>query len=90
MQMVYLIEEDNHGNIGIAKDYLSAIDFLVDSDWLDSNFEVYCDAFDDETKSIKKDIGENWKDVIKSWDCETFNQYFEGCFCLYIEEVYGT
>ena len=88
MQTVILIEEDNHGNIGIAKDYLSAIDFLI-NDWLDSKFEVYCGVFD-ETKSIKKDLGENWKNVIKSWDCEKFNQYFEGCFCLYIEEVYGT
>ena len=89
MQMVYLIEEDNHGNIGVAKDYESAIDFLIDTDWLDEGYEVYCGDYD-KTKSIKKDLGENWQDVIKSWGEEKFNQYFEGCFYLNIEELYGT
>ena len=43
MRYVYLIEEENHGMIGVAKDYSSAIDFLVDSDWLDGKFEVWAD-----------------------------------------------
>lgn len=89
MQMVFEICEDGHGNIGLAKNYESVIDFLIDSNWLDEGYEVYCGAYD-ETKTIKKDLGENWQDIIKSWDYEKFNQYFEGCFYLYIEEIYGT
>ena len=89
MQMVYLIEEDNHGQIGIAKDYPSAIDFLVNSDWLDENFEIYNDGFC-HCKSIKDDLGEKWKEKILSWDTETFNNYFEGCLYLTIEGIYGT
>lgn len=88
MKMVCLIEEDNHGNIGIAKDYFSAIDFLIDSDWLDENCELY--EGDGIYKTVKEDLGEKWKEVILSWDTETFNNYFEGCFYLTIEEVYGT
>lgn len=90
MQMIYLIEEDNHGQIGVAKDYSSAIDFLVNSDWLDENFEVWVDNEDYLTQSIKENLGENWKEVILSWDTETFNNYFEGYLYLTIEGVYGT
>ena len=41
MQIIITIQEDNHGLIGIAKNYFSAIDFLIDEDWLDGNFELY-------------------------------------------------
>ena len=88
MQMVYLIEEDNHGNIGIAKDYSSAIDFLIDSDWLDESCELY--EGNGTYKTVEEDLGKEWKEKILSWDTETFNNYFEGCFYLTIEEVYGT
>ena len=88
MQMVYLIEEDNHGNIGVAKDYSSAINFLIDSDWLDGNFELY-DGNYGTTKTILEDLGEDWKNIILSWDTEKFNEYFDCLFYLIIEEVYG-
>lgn len=88
MKMVYLIEEDNHGNIGVAKDYSSAIDFLINNNWLDENYELY--EGDGTYKTIKEDLGEKWKKVILSWDTEIFNNYFEGCFYLTIKGVYGT
>lgn len=92
MQMVITIEEDNHGLIGIAKNYSSAIDFLIDEDWLDGNYELYNANADDDSnvKTVKEDLGEEWKEVILSWDTETFNNYFDCCFYLVIEEVYGT
>lgn len=88
MQYVITIQEDNHGLIGIAKDYPSAIDFLVNENWLDGNYELYKD--DGTYKTVKEDLGEEWKEIILSWDTETFNNYFEGCFYLIIETVYGT
>lgn len=88
MQIVITIQEDNHGLISIAKNYFSAIDFLTDSNWLDENYELY--EGDGTYKTIKEDLGEEWKEKILSWDTETFNNYFEGCFYLTIEEVYGT
>ena len=87
MKSVYLITEDNHGGVGVAKDYPSAINFLVNEGWLDGSTEFY-DMFGD-TKTIVEDLGEEWKDVILSWDIETFNNYFDGCFFLILEEVYG-
>ena len=90
MQMVYLIEEENHGMIGVAKNYSSAIDFLVDSDWLDEKFEVWVDNEDYLTQTIKEKLGENWSEVILAWDTEQFGNFFDGSFYLTIEEVYGT
>ena len=39
MKKVICIHEDNHGLIGIAKDYKSAIDFLVREEWLTDEIE---------------------------------------------------
>ena len=89
MQTVVLIEEDNHGQIGIAKDYPSAIDFLVNQGWLDESFEVWVDNEDCLTQPIKDKLGENWKEIILSWDTEQFDNFFDGSFYLNIKEVYG-
>lgn len=89
MQTVVLIEEENHGMIGVAKDYPSAIDFLVNQGWLDESFEVWVDNEDYLTQTIKDKLGENWKEIILSWDTEQFGNFFDGSFYLNIEEVYG-
>jgi hypothetical protein len=91
MKMVCLIEEDNHGMIGIAKDYPSAIDFLVDSNWLDGKFEVWVDNEISLTQTLEDHLGELWYVAIRDeWDTEQFNNFFNGSFYLTIEGVYGT
>ena len=90
MQTVITIQEDNHGLIGIAKDYSSAIDFLVNKNyWLNEKFEVWVDNEDYLTQSIKDKLGENWKEIVSTWTIEQFNNFFEGSFYLIVEEVYG-
>ena len=89
--MICLIEEENHGMIGVAKDYPSAIDFLVDSDWLDEKFEVWVDNEINLTQTLEDHLGELWYVAIRDeWDTEQFNNFFEGSFYLTIEGVYGT
>ena len=90
MQTVIIIEEDNHGFIGITKDYLSAIDFLINENWLDEKFEVWADESDENftVQSIKDNLGENWKEIMSTWNIEKFNNFFEGSFYLTVEEVY--
>ena len=88
MQTVVAIKEDNHGLIGIAKDYPSAINFLVNENWLDGKFEVWVDNEDYLTQSIKDKLGENWKEIVSTWSIEQFNIFFEGSFYLTVEEVY--
>ena len=90
MQKVVLIREDIHDLIGIAKDYPSAIDFLIKRDWLDESDEVWVDNEDYLSQTIKEHLGENWKEVILSCGLEEFNEFFDGSFYLTIEDVYGT
>lgn len=89
MKTVVLIEEDNHGLIGVAKDYTSAVIFLIKKGWLDENYEVWVDNEDGLTKTIKELLGEEWKEVVFSWSLEKFNEFFDGSFYLNIEKVYG-
>ena len=90
MQTVVLIEEDNHGQIGVAKDYPSAIDFLVNQNWLDDNYEVWVDNEISLTFTIAEHLGEDWQILIRDeWNTEEFNNFFEGSFYLTIEDVYG-
>ena len=91
MQYVITIQENNHGLIGIAKDYPSAIDFLVNEDWLDGNFEVWVDNKINLIQTLEDHLGELWYVAIRDeWNTEQFNIFFEGSFCLTIEKVYGT
>ena len=83
---VVTIEEDNHGQIGIAKTYADAVHFLVNDGWLSALTEIYCG--DEGFKTMIEDLGEDWLAVILDWSMEKFCEYFEGCFYLNSVEVY--
>ena len=83
---VVTIEEDNHGQIGIAKTYEDAVHFLINDGWLSALTEIYCG--DEVYKTVIEDLGENWLAVMLDWSMEKFCEYFEGCFYLSNVEVY--
>ena len=77
MKTVICIHEDNHGLIGVAKDYKSAIDFLIRDEWLDCNLKLI-------------DENENDITIIRQWDnVDKFNDEYEGIFYLEIMKVEG-
>ena len=84
MNVIVINEEDN-GMVGIAKDYKSAIDFLFKEDWLSPEFEVM-DKYDNYVplKELNMSI-----DDIKQMGIDEFNKFFEGCFYLDIDTVWG-
>ena len=82
---IIIIREDNHGVIGVAKDYDSAINFLVQNQWLTTDIEVLNSI--EEWTSLKElglDI-----ETIRSWDIEAFNDFFDGTFYLYVDILWG-
>ena len=92
MKTVIIIEEDSHGLIGIAKDYSSAIDLLVNEKWLNEDYEIWVDdsSISALTQTIKDHLGELWYVAIRDeWDIGQFNDFFDGSFYLAIEEIYG-
>lgn len=83
-----VINEDNHGFIGLAANYPWAIDFLIKEDWLNSA----CDFWDEKNSkwvSVQNYFGDNWQAVLKGLTLEEFNRLWEGCFMLVEEEVHG-
>ena len=88
MKKVYCVYEDNHGMIGLATDYLSVIDGLVKEEWLDDDTEMLDD--NDNPSTIKEIFGEKWVDLIKHWDKDTFNIFFDGIFYINTMEIWGS
>lgn len=84
---VITVEEDNHGQIGIASNYQNAIHFLVNENWLNELTEVYDSGFQD-TKLLLDLLGEEWLATILNWTLEQFNEFFDGCFYLNEVSVY--
>lgn len=85
---VILINEDNHGLIGVAKTYKDAVMFLINDHWLTDHTEVFTSDYSFETAWICEVLGEDWVDVIRDeWTINTFNDYFCDSFMLNEEEV---
>ena len=64
---VYVIYEECHNKISIAKDVKSAIEWLIDSEWITESTSVYC-ATNDENESefhaVDVVFGSEWKEYL--------------------------
>lgn len=87
MKTVICVYEDNHGLLTIAKDYVSALDFLIKENWLEDSTEIW--AGDYYYTHLVEEMGEDWADKMRDWDIEHFNDYWENSFYLEEREVYG-
>lgn len=76
MNYVICINEDCHGFIGIAADYLAAIDFLIKENWLD-DYEIT-----DEGILVGEKFGEKWVEAIENLGLQKFNDVFLDRFYL--------
>lgn len=86
MKTAVVIYEDNHGMVGLAVDYESAIDFLVLNNWLSPTMELFLE--DNSLSTIEEDLGENWLQLIRLWPMKEFNNYFDGLLYLDVERIY--
>lgn len=87
-ETVILIIEENHGIIGIAKSFSSAIDFLYDNNWMTPETELY-NPFDDTAESdwVCFEKYNLTKEDLKKCDLEIFNDLFDSVFYLEEREV---
>ena len=82
---VIVIYNDINEMIGIAKDYESAINFLLDNHFLDSEFEI----MDEEYRwTPLKDLNISIEDI-KQMSINEFNELFDNLFYLDIDTVWG-
>lgn len=64
---VYVIYEECHNMIGIAKDIKSAIEWLIDEKWITENTSVYCaTSNEDESEfhAVNVVFGSKWKNYL--------------------------
>ena len=82
-ETVILIIEENHGIIGIAKSFNSAIDFLYDNNWMTPETELY-NPFDDTAESdwVCFEKYNLTKEDLKKCGLEIFNDLFDSVFYL--------
>lgn len=82
---VIMINEECHGFIGLAKDVRTAVNYLVDNNWLDEC--VMVETEEGVEIPVVERLGENWLEQILTWDVDTFNNFFYNIFTLSGEKV---
>lgn len=83
---VTVIYEEDHGLLAIAKDYVAAIKWLVESGWMTQHSEIY-DYNTLKFYKFKDWFGDGWLGRILGMTLAQFNE-LETNFCLKEEEVY--
>ena len=82
---VILVNEDNHGLLTVAKDYKSAVKFLINNRWIEDYTWVW-NEIDGSSVHLIELLGENAMDkMTEEWDIDNFNAFWDGNF--YLEEV---
>ena len=82
IEEVVIISEENHGVIGVAVDYKTAIRWLIQTDWINggTNFWV-----DEKWQTVEQLFGENWQEKLVEQD----EEFFEGSFYFYERDLIG-
>ena len=80
---------DKWDQIGVAKDYKSALFYLYNNKWIEGSDEVRIGARDNpEYGRLDEALGEDWFEKMLKWDIEDFNDYWDSSFVLMELEVY--
>lgn len=92
---VLLINEDNHGVIGVARcegeQAKWAVELLIEKEWLTGNTDIYhkIENNDYDWDTVKQVYGEHWEDFMKNLTINEFNELWEGCFYLEAFDIHG-
>ena len=72
---VWIIEEENHGILGVAKTRELAIQYLIKTGWITEKTEFW-DEFANDWRNVEEIFGNNWKEKI----LEKQSDFFDGSF----------
>ena len=76
-----LINEENHGTIGVTADYKSALKWLIKEKWLDGNTYLYIDG---EWVTMTEWVPD-WKNFLLTLEPDEIKGLFNGIF--YFKEI---
>ena len=83
MKNIILITEENHGPIGVADNIEAAIKFLIETDWINANTEIYNDNDSDNFTLVKELFGNNWQEKLCRMSKYDIKELFDGAFYFY-------
>ena len=87
---VVKISEENHGFIGIAKNFHSAIDFIIKTNWINDtmDFYEYIQGWHPLSWFVERSSFTNMIDFLYD-KIDNDREFFDGCFYFDEVEVYG-
>ena len=91
---VIIINEINHGCLGVALNYYNSVKWLINNYWINDDTDV-CNPYDDDNidhwVTVHSVLGDNWRDImLNEWDIKTFNDFFLDFFELVSIPVIGS
>ena len=84
---IILIEEENHGLIGVVTRKNLILPWLVRENWINQFTEIY-DEKTGEYRSLKDVFGLTWYQSLIALNFDDFCDLFDGVFCFSEEEVW--
>ena len=84
---VICIYSDEYGFLGVAKNYYSALYFLLNEGWISDNVKIYDD--DGNIVTIIDYLGNNWFEKQLKWTINEFNSFWVEHYSLIKSEVYS-
>ena len=93
MSVILIKSLGNDTPIQIAKDYKSAVDYLLNNNWISDATEVAVTTHNGDFLywgELKDVFGEGWFDMMRdNWDIDNFNDYWAGHVTLKEVNLYG-
>lgn len=81
--MVITIYSNDHGLIGIAKDYNSAIQFLIENHWIEDYTELWLGEY----MTVVDRLTSRWRDLLPKLSIDEFNEIFSSVVVLHKDIV---
>ena len=87
MQSIIMVYEDSHGFLCAASDFYSAVQYLIENNWLTDGMEFF--DWDTGNTVPLKSFFPNYKEIIlNEWDINKFNTFFCDDFRLEKVEIF--
>lgn len=90
MEYIYVVSEDSHGDIAFSLTLAGIYNYLIKTNWINKNTEIWVDDDSEITCSLEEKFGySEWAKAIENMDLDTFNALFDPCFQIRTEPLVG-
>lgn len=87
MAHIFIVNEDNHGDIGYSLTLSGAYDCLIKSKWIDKHTEIWDDRIEN-TCTLEEKFGNAWEYCVRDMDLNTFNGMFDSLVQIRVEPLW--